>query len=194
MSESLTKNQDGSLDAKDENDVEMKAEDSGNDGDISPIDRSVTDLTEENKPSTSATKSAKRAEPTFESRPNFSRVTPTQLAHVTFPSDSRYQPVRAVSTNSSPRPGKAAGLAGSGTSERYAGGGGILILTDLKPEEEGDFIEFEPPVDPTPVSSEAPNRHTIPATPGPHIALDESMPEANPPGSFEVSNCQYHNH
>jgi 26S proteasome regulatory subunit N2 len=181
-------------DAKDEGegDVEMKVEDSSSpakDGDVSPIDRSVTDLADENKPSTSATKSTKKIEPSFESRPNFSRVTPTQLAHVIFPSDGRYQPVRAVSTNTTPKSGKHAGPA---TSERYAGGGGILILADLRPEEEGDFIEFEPPVVSAPASADVPNGHPAPAPPaGPHIALDESLPEADPPGSFEVGHGLY---
>ncbi|KAF9462163.1 armadillo-type protein [Collybia nuda] len=174
---------DGSIDTKDENDIEMKTEDSGNDGDISPIDPSVTDLLEESK---HPAKSGKKAESTFELRPNFSRVTPAQLAHITFPGDGRYQPVRTVSTSSSPRPERTVGPIVSGTSERYAGGGGILILIDLRPEEEDDFIEFEPPAEHTPASSEVPNGHAVPSiSTGSHIALEESTPEADPPGSFE---------
>jgi len=77
-----------------------------------------------------------------------------QLAHITFPADGRYQPVRAVSTRapSSVKNGKATVVpAGSKSataaiglsSEKYAGGGGILILVDESPDQEAEFIEFE---------------------------------------------------
>jgi 26S proteasome regulatory subunit RPN2 C-terminal domain len=76
-------------------DVDMKTDEaSPRDGDVSPITQSVSNLPEESKPSTSK---PKKTEPLFEQRPNFSRVTPAQLAYISFLPDGRYQPVRAVS-------------------------------------------------------------------------------------------------
>ncbi|KAJ3516366.1 hypothetical protein NLJ89_g1157 [Agrocybe chaxingu] len=176
------------LDSKTEadGDVEMKTEvASPKDGDVSPIIQSVSNLAEESKPSTSR----KKLEPTFETRPNFSRVTPAQLSYISFPSDGRYQPVRAVSTRTPSKNGKAASATALGVgSEKYAGGGGILILTDLLPNEEAEFIELEtapsapPPAPPMDVPG---NGHAIGAPTGRHIALDESASEAEPPEAFE---------
>ncbi|PFH50780.1 hypothetical protein AMATHDRAFT_60431 [Amanita thiersii Skay4041] len=152
-------------------DVEMKADDS--------------------KASTS-TKYTRKSEPSYEIKPNFSRVTPTQLAHIAFPNDGRYRPVRPVSTRmASARPGR--GFSLDIVSERYAGGGGILILADSRPDDEAEYIELEPPV-PVPAVVQSPaapavsigNGHAIRAPPsGPHIALNEHAPEADPPESFE---------
>jgi 26S proteasome regulatory subunit N2 len=190
--------QDEKAEPKKDTDVDMKAADppqSPKHGDISPINGSISNLADDGKPSTSKRKS----EPTSEIVPNFSRVTPAQLAHITFPVDGRYQPVRAVSTRpTTPRNAKSAGPATASTatslglaSEKYAGGGGILILTDLRPEEEAEYIELNP-APPAPVAElphdAVPNGHAVAGPPasGPHIALDESAPEADPPGSFEV--------
>lgn len=179
--------------------MEMKIEEPSSpshDGDISPINHSVLNFADENKPSSSSAKPVRKTEPAFESRPNFSRVTPAQVVHISFPSEGRYQPVRPVSANPGPtRNGKAESTPAWSigvASEKYAGGGGILILADLRPEEEGEFIEFEPPVQPAPAEPVASvgNGHAISAPPsGPHIALDESAPEASPPEPFEV--CQH---
>ncbi|CAA7258713.1 unnamed protein product [Cyclocybe aegerita] len=176
------------LDTKTEadGDVEMKTEvGSPKDGDVSPIIQSVSNLAEESKPSTSR----KKLESTFETRPNFSRVTPAQLSYISFPSDGRYQPVRAVSTRTPSKNGKAAATTALGLgSEKYAGGGGILILTDLRPNEEAEYIELEtapsvpPPAPPVDVPG---NGHAVGAPTGRHIALDESAPEAEPPEAFE---------
>ncbi|KAJ7092624.1 D-isomer specific 2-hydroxyacid dehydrogenase [Mycena epipterygia] len=177
-------------------DVEMKIDEEplspGKDaGDISPINGSISNLAEEGKPSTSA-KSTKKAEPSFEMLPNLSRVTPAQLAYITFPPEGRFQPVRAVSAKPvPPRGGKAGAAVGKTTpapvglvSEKYAGGGCILILSDLRPEEEAEFIDFEPPAQaaPEPVPGSAATS-VLPT--GPHIALDETSPEAGPPEAFE---------
>ncbi|KAF9452586.1 26S proteasome regulatory complex, non-ATPase subcomplex, Rpn2/Psmd1 subunit [Macrolepiota fuliginosa MF-IS2] len=189
-----------------EGDVEMKVEDatSPKDGDVSPINRSISNLIDEPKPSTSSLPaSKKKGEPTYELRPNFSRVTPAQLAYISFPPNSRYQPVRPVSSetsvskNASPAAPHLAKGGKTGSAEKYAGGGGIILLTDLRPDEEAEFIELEPP--PVPAAPEpgaaavaagtgAPNGNAIgsqsgPA--GPHIALDENAPEAEPPAPFE---------
>ncbi|KAJ7125679.1 D-isomer specific 2-hydroxyacid dehydrogenase [Mycena crocata] len=173
-------------------DVEMKVDDEplspGKDaGDISPINGSISNLAEEGKPST--TKSTKKSEPSFEMLPNLSRVTPAQLAYISFPAEGRFQPVRAVSaTPAPPRGGGKASPAPVGlVSEKYAGGGCILILSDLQPEEEAEFIDFEPPAQ-APASEPAPPATTVPTSAlpvGPHIALDETSPEAGPPEAFE---------
>lgn len=172
-------------------------ESSPKDGDVSPITQSVVNLPEESKASTSK---AKKPEPTSELRPNFSRVTPAQLPYISFPSDGRYQPVRAVSSKTPlSKTGKAV-IASSSTlgvgSEKYAGGGGILILADLRPDEPAEFIEIEtaaPVAAPAPASQQpaAPSSSRPQAT-GRHISLDDSAPEAAPPEPFEVSskyNC-----
>ncbi|KAF8078702.1 armadillo-type protein [Lyophyllum atratum] len=171
-----------------EGDVEMKEEPaSPKDGDVSPINRSISDLAE----ASSSSKSAKKMEPSFELRPNFSRVTPAQVAYISFPSDCRYQPVRPVSANVPTKNGKAgipSPLSAGVASEKYAGGGGILILEDRRPEEESEYIEFEPPTAVVPAAPETgvPNGQAVRASSlGPHIALDESAPEADIPGSFE---------
>jgi 26S proteasome regulatory subunit N2 len=175
----------------------MKADEaSPRDGDVSPITQSVSNLPEENKPSTSK---PKKTEPAFELRPNFSRVTPSQLAYISFPSDGRYQPVRAVSTKTPlSKAGKAVATSGPSSSalglgsERYAGGGGILLLTDLRPNEEAEFIEIvtAPPAAPAVAEVVVPtgNGTAVGAPPptGRHIALDENGAESEPPEAFEA--------
>lgn len=164
-------------------DVEMKAEEPSKNEDASPINRQ-----DESKASTS--RLTRRAEPSFEIKPNFSRVTPAQLQFISFPSDGRYQPVRSVSSNvESQRMGK--GLAFGSPLEGHVSGGGILILADLRPDQNAQLIEFEPPAPPQAITQPpAPlgaNGHAIRAQPtGPHIALDENAPEADPPEPFEV--------
>lgn len=163
------------------------------DGDISPINRSISNLAEESNASTS--KVTRKAEPTYEIRPNFSRVTPAQLAHISFPPESRYQPVRPVSTTT-PSRATPTGPLTTVTSEKFAGGGGILILRDLRPEEEGEFIEFEPPVEPvvSGAPSSVPNGQAVTSSAplsGAQFALDDSATEESPPESFEVCFCIY---
>ncbi|KAJ3550952.1 hypothetical protein NM688_g4968 [Phlebia brevispora] len=148
---------------KKDGDIEMKSTETEKHGDVSPLTGSLSNLAESTLP-----------EPTFERLPNFSRVTPAQMIHVTFPRDGRYQPVRAVSTYRTSK--TASGLV---TGERYAGGGGILILNDQKPDEEPDYIEFTTQAVPTPAE------RTPESVRRPHIALDENAPEVGPPEAFE---------
>ncbi|KAK2461999.1 hypothetical protein APHAL10511_006462 [Amanita phalloides] len=163
-------------------DVEMRVEDPSKSEDISSINRQ-----DESKASTS--RLVRKAELSYEIKPNFSRVTPAQLQFISFSGDGRYQPVRSVSSSLEPqRSGKgfAYGLPLTG----YASGGGILILADLRPEEQAEFIELEPPaLAPAIVQPPAgANGHAIRARPsGPHIALDEDAPEADPPEPFEYA-------
>lgn len=161
-------------------------------GDVSPINDSISNLAEDGKPSTSKAGTRKN-EPLSENLPNFARVMPAQLAHIAFPPDSRYQPVRAVSAKASSNKGAKAGVAPAGSksataaiglsSEKYAGGGGILILTDRFPDQEAEFIEINPPAA-TEVHAN-PTNATAPLEP--HIALDANEPEVDPPEAFEVS-------
>lgn len=197
-------------------DVDMKDEGSTTaaaHGDVSPINGSLSNLAD---PADSASakpepakaaevKKPRKTEPAFEKLPNFSRVTPAQLAHVVFPPDCRYHPIRPVSTRSAPMSsakGKAAvnGIRSSApaaalglASERYAGGGGILLLIDQHPEEPVELMESElvpevpvATVDETPATAVSSTSSTAP-----HIALDENAPEADPPEPFEVSHGLY---
>lgn len=164
------------------------------DGDVSPINKSISNLADDGKkteePKASSSKSRK-AELLHEILPNFSRVTPAQLSCISFSSESRYQPVRAVSTKP-PKGAKSTVALKSpissvgAPSENYAGGGGIIILRDLKPEEEAEFIELTPPPQP-PAPAPAIQIGTVAApTLRLNITLDPSTPEANPPESFQV--------
>jgi len=172
----------------------MKTEDAAlpKDGDVSPINRSISNLIDEPKPSGSGSALKKKAEPSYELRPNLSRATPAQLQHISFP-PGRYLPVRSVS--SSTPAGGAKFVSRTGSAEKYAGGGGIILLMDLKPDEEAEFIDLEPPPPlqlPDPaiigtVDAVVPSDDVIRTQSSrPHIALDEHEPEAEPPTSFEV--------
>ena len=169
--------------------MQIKAEDSSSltrDGDISPINRSLSNLADESKPST-----AKASEPAFELRPNFSRVTPAQVAHVSFPVGSRYRPVRPVSANPNPVRIATETVLGPSNiaSERYAGGGGILILVDSRPDDEAEYLEFETPTNLRTAEEVTTSQNTqgfVAPSSGPHISLDGDAPEAGPPEPFEV--------
>ncbi|KAI0053354.1 26S proteasome regulatory complex non-ATPase subcomplex Rpn2 Psmd1 subunit [Auriscalpium vulgare] len=177
-------------DAKKDGDVEMKSDEpssSAQHGDVSPINGSVSNLPEGQQ--ADAKTPSKRKEPTWENISNFSRVTPAQLAYVVFHPTSRYQPVRPVSTRElSAKNGKGSGSnkASLLSSEKYAGGGGILIMVDQRAEEPAEYIEFGNTPAPAPEATEVtppPANNLAPS--GPHIALDASGPEADPPQSFE---------
>lgn len=171
-----------------EADVEMKESPGPKDGDVSPINRSISNLPE----TSTLSKSVKKTEPAFELRPNFSRVTPAQVALISFPSDCRYQPVRPLSGHSSTDYKTGMPLSSCAASEKYAGGGGILILVDLRPEEGSEFIEFEPPVEAAPSQPAVPpTGQTTTSTSALHVALDELAPEKEPPASFEVWSSRF---
>jgi 26S proteasome regulatory subunit N2 len=107
------------------------------------------------------------------------------LQYASFAPESRYQPVRIIATKTAPvRATKAAKVV---PPEKYAGGGGILILADTRPSEEEDFMEsvLEPLASPSAAASGTAS--TGPAASARHIALDEVSPEAEPPETFEVS-------
>lgn len=177
----------------------IPAPSAGKPGDISPISGSMSGLPDTAIPSVPTTAPAKRrqpAEPSSETLPNFSRVTPSQLAHITFPPDGRYQPVRPVATvpvaqSSLSKAGRMSiGRLAASASERYAGGGGILLLTDRRPNEVVELIDFDVEERAIPVeqASHGQAATTNVADPG-HIEsfIDENAPEADPPEPFEVS-------
>jgi 26S proteasome regulatory subunit N2 len=153
----------------------MKDDSAAKHGDVSPIA-----LAEDAKTS------GKRKEPSSEELSNFARVTPAQLGYISFNSNGRYQPVRPVSSRVA---GKGKGSkANSG--EKFAGGGGILILEDRMPDEPVEYLEFQtlaplPQAQPAAAPAEAAERDGGPR--GVHIALDENEPEAEAPPPFEVS-------
>ena len=165
-------------DEKKDGDVEMKTDEPTKHGDVSPISGSISNLVDTSKPL------SRKKEASSERLQNFSRVTPQQLTYISFPSESRYQPARPVSTNSVTRSKKSS----TGPWETYTGVGGILVLLDERPDEPVDLIA---PLEPSVVAPEPTT--TQPAEPvqttaaRPHIALDEDLPEASPPAPFEVS-------
>ena len=72
--------------------------------------------------------------------------------------------------------------------ERTGGCGGILILIDQSPGEDVEFIEEEVAAPVVPPTDQPIAMPAAPAAPsGPHIALDDSAPEAPTPASFDVS-------
>jgi len=155
----------------------MKTDEPTKHGDVSPISGSISNLVDASKPP------SRKKEVSSERLQNFSRVTPQQLTYISFPPDSRYQPVRPVSTSSVSRSKKSS----PGPGETYTGVGGILVLLDERPEEPVDLIApLEPSVvAPEPVAAQ-PTQPAQTTTARPHIALDDNLPEASPPAPFEV--------
>ena len=160
--------------------MEMKTDEPAKHGDVSPISGSISNLVDTSKPP------SRKKEASSERLQNFSRVTPQQLTYISFPPDSRYQPVRPVSTNSVSRSKKST----TGPWETYTGVGGILVLLDERPDEPVDLIApLEPSVvAPEPITTQ-PAQPAQTAAARPHIALDENLPEASPPAPFEVSSA-----
>jgi len=96
-------------------------------------------------------KKTKEAAPeaSFENLPNLSRVVPAQVPYVSFPSSSRYTPVRPLSSSSStatqqPTKGSASPaliLSSIVDSANSGAGGGILVLKDQHPNESVELVE-----------------------------------------------------
>lgn len=130
----------------------------------------------------------KRKEPSSEELYNFSRVTPAQLAYISFPADGRYQPVRPVSTRPAAGGRAKSFKSGSVTAEKYAGGGGILILEDQRPDEAADYLVFETQTPLPDAAAQVTAEHATESRweRAPHIDLDPNASEADPPQPFEV--------
>lgn len=146
--------------------------------------------------SSSAPKKEKKpAEPSSETLQNFSRVTPSQLAHIVFPTENRFQPVRAVASQSTTARSATAATSGSGKAapvkkaDRYAGGGGILVLVDTKPEEgEPEWVQsLAEAAAVATAAAAAPAAGTNAALQPSASAIVEDEPGVEPPASFEVS-------
>lgn len=81
----------------------------------------------------------KPSEPTSEVLHNFARVTPKQLAHIVFPPENRFQPVRAVAQSQNqgrPSNSPSAAISTKKTAGRHASGGGIVVLMDTRPDDD----------------------------------------------------------
>lgn len=91
--------------------------------------------------------SAAVQETQFENLPNLSRVVPAQMPFISFPSSSRYLPVRALSSlrpsasSSSGKAGVSASYILESIVESVGAGGGILVLRDTKPDEPVELVE-----------------------------------------------------
>ncbi|KZV92476.1 26S proteasome regulatory complex, non-ATPase subcomplex, Rpn2/Psmd1 subunit [Exidia glandulosa HHB12029] len=182
---------------KKESDDAMKVDDAGASGskarDVSPLTQLADAATAAGAgtPSTSTPKPKRTVEPSSEKLSNFSRVTPTQFAYISFPPEGKFQPVRAISTvppqrgaaASTKRGGKGAALAAV---SKTAGGGGILLLIDTKPQEAAEFIDLTPPA-PAPAAAAAPAEAApAAASAGSYGGMvDENGPEADMPPAFE---------
>lgn len=85
----------------------------------------------------------KAPEPSSSRLENLSRVTPAQLQYVSFPSDSRYVPVRPVNSGSAPAPASLSSVTSSRSAPPVGFGGGILLMRDTKPGDAAEFHELE---------------------------------------------------
>jgi len=126
-------------------------------GDVEMKDEASQVKTEE-KDKDKATPKRKEKEPSSETLQNLSRVTPAQLAHISFPSEGRFQPVRPIR---------------SGIGKTRAGGGGILMLIDRTPSEPIKYVDLPADLG----GEEAPK-------PAEGMQVDEPD-EAPPPAPFE---------
>lgn len=150
---------------------------------------------------TTPTKSKKIAEPTSEILENMVRVTPAQSSTISFPSTSRYLPVRletasaanGKTTASSSKKVLPSALAKTGK------GGGVLMVFDTQ-EGEGDdaeFIELEKSLDsvgPAVPAGAAAGGDVEMGEQQPAVVVSvpevDEGPEREPPASFEVSRCE----
>lgn len=145
-------------------------------------------------------KSGKRKEEaTSERLSNLSRVVPAQLPHISFPDDCRFTPVRSVASSASnttaarvtkaakTKAGTSVGsgsaaaavLASSSTGPTSIGGG-IVVLKDTKPGQDGvEYFELESLRSAAPPAAEA-GASAAPATGADALAVDMSAPIADP--------------
>lgn len=73
-------------------------------------------------------KGRRKDEAAFDRLSNLSRVTPSQLSHISFLDSCRYMPIRPLKV----------GFGGGGGTR----GGGIFMMRDLSPDLVGEFLEF----------------------------------------------------
>lgn len=135
---------------------------------------------------TTTPKPKRKSEPTSDKLSNLSRVTPSQLNFISFPSDARYVPVRSTLSSSSHSTSTSTDSTSS-HNKLGGSGGGILLMRDREPEKEGEFLEMEviKVLDLT-----TPEVAAVPAggaTGGDGIVDEDDLtgPIAPPPASFE---------
>lgn len=133
-----------------------------------------TDADKSSDPSGSTSspkKPAKPSEPTSFMVKNMTRVIPSQLSHLSFPDESRYQPIRPIgdsaesskSSTSTPPVGsisslnpsrsatpKPSSIIASEKVDAKISSGSIVILRDTKRGEEGAYVELDTTLWPVP--------------------------------------------
>lgn len=127
----------------------------------------------------------KSSEPTSEVLHNFARVTPKQLAHVVFPPENRFQPVRAVAQRQTSSSSSASGEKKPARG-RYAGGGGVIVLVDTRPGDgEPEWVQSLADQAAAAAAAE-PTIDIAAASSGPVPILEDDV-SVEPPPPFEVS-------
>lgn len=147
----------------------------------------------------------KAPEPSFEILENVSRVIPSQLPYISFPSSGVFQPVRPLSgIDASQLPKKAAASkkqAGQTVSanelahlasgpSNFAAGGGIIMLRRQpgKEDEPVEYIELNDKLDrKPPQASQSQSQDEMDIERGSYADGEDDQPEAEPPVAFEVS-------
>lgn len=124
------------------------------------------------------------------------RVTPQQLSTISFPDDVKYSPLRPLNERLSNEdnakrsgPQAAFGANAQEKKESRAVAGSIVLLRDLKPEVEGEFVELDKALWPDnvtePESAPTPQEATATAGVGAGGELDGG--EADMPPAFEYN-------
>lgn len=97
-------------------------------------------------------------------------MTPAQLPYISFPSNSRYEPVRPFAATSVPRKSRK----GDAAARTSAGGGGIILLRDTTPDAPSEYIEFNAAFDESAPATED-------STVGTTMTMDEASTGTNEP-------------
>lgn len=169
------------------------------------VDGEAATSSSEAKPEEKAPK-----EPNYETLHNVSRVVPAQMPYISFPSSSRFVPVRPLISSSSSTPvsylTQAAKAANSASfilesivdvGIGLGAGGGILVLKDTKPEEPVEYVELQAK---KALAAEAgPEEIQVPGTaapaatsgaPQPAPGVDLNAPIAPMPQSFQYDDFE----
>jgi hypothetical protein len=112
------------------------------------------------------------------------RVTPSQLPHLSFPSSDRYTPLRPIGDSAATATAKR-----GETSRRtgVVGTGNVVVLLDSKDGEEatGEYVELDKGLWPAPTVAEPEVAGGVVGTGDEAMAVEED--EAEMPAPFEVS-------
>ena len=151
------------------------------DGDAMDTDEKPTEPLAE-KSEDAPVKEKKAAEPTSHPVQNLTRVTPAQLAHISFSSNSRYSLARPASA---PKKGKKVAAGNDYARKSSMAVGGIVVLSDNDAEAQGEFVELKQSLWTAPAAAPA----TATAAPAQDATMSsgDDFEEAEPPAPFEVS-------